>query len=60
MFRAIRMFFVDLFEGDPVAVTLLLAVVGVGLLLCLFWWKTARNLRREDEERKRRSGGKRK
>jgi hypothetical protein len=54
MIRVFARFFEDLFAGDPVALTVG-AVIALGALgLCLFWWKTARDLRREDEERKQR------
>jgi hypothetical protein len=35
-------------------------IAGVALLLCLAWWKIARDLRREEEERNRRRGVKKK
>ncbi len=54
MSRVFRLFFVDLFEGDPVALVSAGAIALVALALGLFWWKTARDLRREDEARKNR------
>ena len=49
--------FEDLAAGDPVALTVAGVILGVGVLLCLLWWKAARDLRREDEQRKPRYGG---
>ena len=56
MLRALRRFFENLFEGDPVALILVGVIVGVALLLGLLWWEAARDLRREDEKRKQRHG----
>ena len=50
----------DLIAGDTVALTAALIMLAVALALCLFWWKTARNLHREDEQRKQRRQGKKK
>jgi hypothetical protein len=58
MLRALSRFFEDLFNGDPVAITLVLVLLGLFLLFGLFWIKIARALREEDEERKHRSGSK--
>jgi hypothetical protein len=41
-------------DGDPVALTAGGIILLVALAICLFWWKTARDLRREDEQRKQR------
>jgi hypothetical protein len=49
MFRVLRLFFEDLLEGDPVALIAGGVIAAVALAVCLFWWKTARDLRREDE-----------
>jgi hypothetical protein len=54
MGRVFRLFLVDLFQGDPVALTVAGALAFIALAVCLFWWKTARDLRREDEQRKNR------
>ena len=51
-----RKFFTHLAEGDTLAWTVAGVLAGVALLMCLVWWKIARDLRREDEEHKRRRG----
>ena len=56
MGRVFQRFFEDLFDGDPVALISAGVIAGVALLLCLIWWKIARDLRREDEQRKQRHG----
>lgn len=43
-------------EGDPIAITGASLLVGMVVVICLIWWKIARDLRREDEERKQRYG----
>lgn len=59
--RALGDFFSDLFSGDPVAVAMTLAFVGIAVVLGLLWYKAARDRIREEEERKRnRYGGKKK
>ena len=60
MSRVFRLFFVDLLEGDPVALIAAGVIAVVVLAVCLFWWKTARDLRREDERRKNRFKGRKK
>jgi hypothetical protein len=60
MGRVFRLFFVDLLEGDPVALIAAGAIAFIALAVCLFWWKTARDLRREDEQRKNRYKGRKK
>lgn len=52
--RSILYFFVDLVEGDPVALTVLGVLLALAAIFCLIWWKIARDLRREDEEKKNR------
>jgi hypothetical protein len=56
VFGVFRRFFADLIEGDTVALVSAGVIAGVALLLCLIWWKIARDLRREDEQRKQRYG----
>jgi hypothetical protein len=58
MFRVFRRFFTHLLDGDPLALVAAAVIALVSLAICLFWWKTARDLRREDEQRKRRYKGK--
>jgi hypothetical protein len=53
MGRVFRPFFRHLIEGDFVALIAAGVIVAVGLVLCLIWWKIARDLRRDDEKRKR-------
>jgi hypothetical protein len=61
MFAVFDLFFEDLLNGDPVALSVLGIITVVFLLFCLVWWRIARNLRREDEERQQRfRGGKKK
>jgi hypothetical protein len=57
MVSVLSRFFSDLLDGDPVALTVAGVLALSALLLCLFWWKTARSLRREDEQRAKRYGG---
>jgi hypothetical protein len=57
MFAVFDLFFEDLLNGDPVALSLAGIIAFVFLLFCLVWWRIARNLRREDEERQRRFRG---
>jgi hypothetical protein len=54
MLRVFARFFEDLMDGDPVALTAGGIILVVALAICLFWWKTARDLRREDEQRNQR------
>ena len=51
MVRVFRHFIEDLLEGDPVAIIAGALILTIALALCLFWWKTTRDLRREDELR---------
>jgi hypothetical protein len=60
MGRVFRKFFSGLAEGDPVALIAAGVIGGIALLLCLVWWKIARDLRREDENRKGRYTNKKK
>jgi hypothetical protein len=60
MGRVFRRFFEDLLAGDPVALIAGAVILAVALPVCLYWWKTARDLRREDEQRKQRHRGKKK
>jgi hypothetical protein len=52
MGRVFRRFFVDLFQGDSVALIVAGVIGGIALIICLIWWKIARDLRHEDEKRK--------
>ena len=60
MMGIFRRFFEDLMDGDPVALIAGGVILLVALAVCLFWWKTARNLRKEDEQRAQRFRNKRK
>jgi hypothetical protein len=53
-------FFEDLLAGDPVALIAGGVILLVALAICLFWWKTARDLRKEDEQRAQRYKSKKK
>jgi hypothetical protein len=53
-------FFSQLLDGDPVALTVGGIILAVALAVCLFWWKTARDLRKEDEQRSQRFKNKKK
>ena len=57
MGRVLRLYFSDLLQGDPVALSVTGGIAAVGIVICLIWWKIARDLRREDEEQKKRYGG---
>jgi hypothetical protein len=54
MVRIFVYFIEDLLDGDPYAWGAAGFLAAVGLAICLFWWKTARDLRREDEQKKSR------
>ncbi len=54
MIRIFVYFIDDLAAGDPMAWGAAGLLAAIGLAICLFWWKTARDLRREDERKKSR------
>jgi hypothetical protein len=58
--RALARLIEDLGDGDPVAWIAVGVFVVIALAVCLFWWKTARDLRREDEQKKSRNYTKKK
>lgn len=48
-----KQFFLDLMDGDPVAIIVLLVLLGIIGVICLFWLKASFELRKQDKERKR-------
>ncbi|MBX9679667.1 MAG: hypothetical protein K2X38_12965 [Gemmataceae bacterium] len=50
--RAIRTFFRDLADGDPVAIAFVLAILAVVAFLGVYGFFVLRNRRLEDEKRK--------
>jgi len=58
MYSAMRKFFTELFEGDPVALTVAGVILAIIVIFFIWWWRIDKKMCREDEEHKQRLGGK--